>query len=89
MEALTPIDLLKHTLAELKASTGVDPQLEIEYEKAILVLELIGSNAFDNKTAEPNTKDNSASNHNEPLKEPKSYFEKFMEAQKNKGKEGK
>lgn len=89
MEAFSPIALLKHKLTELKTLSEVDPQLMIEYEKAILVLELIGSTALDDKTTEPSTKDNSASNHNEPKKEPKSYFEKFMEAQKNKGNKSK
>jgi molecular chaperone GrpE (heat shock protein) len=33
MEALTPIDLLKHKRDELKTIPGVDPHLIIEYEK--------------------------------------------------------
>jgi hypothetical protein len=84
MEVYTPIEFLKNKLAELKTISGVEPNLIIEYEKAILVLELIGSTAFDDKIKEPYIKNNFGSNHDEPKKEPKSYFEKFMEAQKNK-----
>lgn len=84
MEAYTPIEFLKNRLAELKSISGVEPNLIIEYEKAILILELIGSTAFDDKVNETNVSNNLDSNHNEPKKEPKSYYEKFMEAQRNK-----
>ena len=89
MEAVTPIAFLKNKLAELKTIPGVEPNLITEYEKAILVLELIGSTAFDDKINEPNIKNNLDSNHDEPKKDPKSYFEKFMEAQKNKNSKSK
>ncbi len=89
MEAYTPIELLKNKLTELKTIPGVEPNLITEYEKAILVLELIGSSAFDNKTNEPNVKNNLDFNRDEPKKEPISYFEKFMEAQKNKNSKSK
>jgi len=89
MEAYTPIEFLKNKLAELKIITGVEPNLITEYEKAILVLELIGNTAFDDKINEPNIKNNLDSNHDEPKKEPISYFEKFMEAQKNKNSKSK
>ena len=89
MEAYTPIEFLKNKLSELKAIPGVEPILITEYEKAILVLELIGSSAFDNKMNEPNSKNNLDSNHDGPKKESKSYFEKFMEAQKNKNSKSK
>ena len=89
MEACTPIEFLKNKLAELKTIPGVEPNLITEYEKAILVLELIGSSAFDNKMNEPNSNNNLDSNQEEPKNESKSYFEKFMEAQKNKNSKSK
>jgi len=89
MEAYTPIEFLKNKLSELKAIPGVEPILITEYEKAILVLELIGSPVFDDKINESNIKDNLIADHDEPKKESKSYFEKFMEAQKNKNSKSK
>ena len=89
MEAYTPIEFLKNKLAELKITSGVEPNLITAYEKAVLVLELIGSTAFDHKLNEPNSKNNLDSNKSEPTKDPKSYFEKFMEAQKNKNSKSK
>jgi len=85
MEASTPIELLKEKLAELKMISGVEASLILEYEKAIVVLELIGSDAFADKTKGGgivNTLDPNLNN--ETQKESKSYYEKFMEAQKNK-----
>ena len=89
MEAYTPIELLKNKLAELKLISGVEPNLILEYEKAILVLELIGSTALVDKINEPNIKNNIDSNKEEPKKEPKSYYERFMEGQKNKNSKSK
>ncbi len=82
MEANTPIEYLKNKLAELRTIPGVEPNLITEYEKAILVLELIGSTAFDDKIHGLNIKHDLDFDHDEPKKEPKSYFEKFMEVQK-------
>ncbi len=85
MEVYTPIELLKNKLAELQSIIGVEPNLITEYEKAILVLEFINIGAFDNKVNETNEMDILDSNlNNEPKKEPKSYYERFMEGQKNK-----
>ena len=89
MEAYTPIEFLKNKLAELKITSGVEPNLITAYEKAVLVLELIGSTAFDDKMNEPHKKNNMDSNKSEPTKGPTSYFEKFMEAQKNKNSKSK
>ncbi|HEX2935379.1 MAG TPA: hypothetical protein VHO72_08495 [Bacteroidales bacterium] len=84
METPTPIEFLKNRLAELKETPGVDAHLIIEYEKAILVLEFIGGGALDDKAAEQHTEPNTNAKNEEPGKTPKSYFEKFMENQKNK-----
>lgn len=84
METPTPIEFLKNRLVELKATSGVDPNLIIEYEKAILVLEFIGGAALEDKTQEQPRESNAGLSHDEPAKAPKSYFEKFMENQKNK-----
>ena len=84
MEVYTTIELLKNKQAELKTISGIEPNLITEYEKAILVLELIGSAAFDDKVKNPNVMNNLDSNPNEPKKETKPYYERFMEAQKNK-----
>lgn len=84
METCTPIALLKNKLAELKTIPGAAPDLIPEYEKAILVLEIIAGNALDNMMNEHNIMNNSDANPNDPKKDPRSYFEKFMEAQKNK-----
>lgn len=84
METPTPIQFLKNRLAELKAISGIDPNLIIEYEKAILVLEFIAGGALDDKAAEQPIETNTDVSHNEPEKAPKSYFEKFMENQKDK-----
>jgi hypothetical protein len=84
MEAHTPIALLKNRLAELKTFPGAAPDLIAAYEKAILVLEIITSNALDDAMNEPMMKNNADSNPNDPKKDPRSYFEKFMETQKNK-----
>lgn len=89
METPTPIEFLKNKLNELKTTPGVEPNLITEYEKAVLVLELIGSTAFEDKTTVPNIKNNLDSYHEEPKKESKSYFEKFMEAQKDKNSKSK
>ena len=89
MEVHTPIELIEIKLAELKLIPGIEPNIILEYEKAILVLELIGSSAFDNKMNEPNSNNNLDSNQEEPKNESKSYFEKFMEAQKNKNSKSK
>ena len=81
MEANTPITCLKNKLAELKQTPGTEPNVLLEFEKAILVLELIGSPSFDDivsGTPPDFTKQN------EPNKESKSYYDRFMEAQKNK-----
>ena len=45
--------------------------------------ELIGEDAFDDKVNEPEGMNDSASNNNEPKAEPKSYYERFMEKNKN------
>lgn len=89
METPSPIEYLKNKLNELKTTPGVEPNLITEYEKAILVLELIGSAAFDDKIAARNINNNVDSYHEEPQKESKSYFEKFMEAQKGKNSKSK
>ena len=90
MEAYTPIELLRNKLTELKSIPGVEPNLITEYEKAILVLEFIDIGAFDNKVNE-NNEVNSLDSYlnNEPIKEPKSYYERFMEGQKNKNSKSK
>lgn len=84
MEAYTPIEFLKNRLAELKAISGVDPNLIIEYEKAILILGFVGDVALDDKNKEQHIESNPELKQEEPEKTPKSYFEKFMENQKNK-----
>jgi hypothetical protein len=85
MEAYTPIALLKNKLTELKSIPGTAPGLILEYEKAILVLEIIDSGAIESKVSETGTTNVSDSGPaKEPQQESKSYFEKFMEAQKNK-----
>lgn len=84
METPTPIEFLKKRLGELKAITGVDPNLIIEYEKAILVLEFIGGGALDDKSAEQHIEPSTDTKNEGPGKTPKSYFERFMENQKNK-----
>ena len=84
METFTPIECLINKLTELKPITGIVPILITEYEKVILVLELIGSAEFDDRINKPSINNYSNSNHDEPNKEPISYFEKFMKAQKNK-----
>ncbi len=84
METHTPIEFLKNRLVELKAISGVDPNLIVEYEKAIMVLELIGCIALEDKTQEQPIAPNADLSHDEPGKAPKSYFEKFMENQGNK-----
>jgi len=89
METYTPIALLKNKLNELKTTPGVEPNLIMEYEKALLVLELIGSTAFEDKIIAPNIKNNADSIPEEPKNESKSYFEKFMEAQKDKNSKSK
>lgn len=83
METHTPIEFLKNRLAELKTISGVDSNLIIEYEKAIMVLELIGGVALDDKTAEQHNEPSIDAKNEEPEKTPKSYFEKFMENQRN------
>jgi hypothetical protein len=80
MEAHSPIEFLKNKLAELKTIPGVKPNLIVEYEKAVLILELIGSTALGDKINESNTKDNLESNHDKSQKGSISYFEKFMKA---------
>lgn len=85
METFTPIELLKNKLAELKSGPGLEPNLILEYEKAILALEFIGGIAYVDKVTEPIVFNNLDSNlDKEPKKEPFSYFEKFMVTQKNK-----
>ncbi len=84
METHTPIEFLKNRLAELKTISGVDTNLIIEYEKAILILEFVGGVALDDRTNEQHIESNPGLKQNEPEKTPKSYFEKFMENQKNK-----
>lgn len=85
METYTPIELLKNKLAELKLIPEVEPNLILEYEKAILVLELIGVKSFDDKIYKPNEMDILDANlNNDSKKEPQSYYERFMEGQKNK-----
>ena len=79
METPTPIEFLKNRLAELKALSGVDPNLIIEFEKAILVLEFVGGVALDDKPAEQHIEPSTDAKNEEPGKAPKSYFEKFME----------
>jgi hypothetical protein len=82
MEACTPIELLKNKLAELKLIPGVEPNIILEYEKAILVLELIGNPSFDDIVSESQMDNLDSTNHNGPKKEPKSYYERFMGTQK-------
>ena len=89
MEVHTPIELIEIKLAELKLIPGIEPNIILEYEKAILVLELIGSTSFENKINELDVVNNLDSNHDEPKKEPKPYYERFMEAQKNKNNKSK
>jgi hypothetical protein len=85
MDTHTPIELLKNKLAELKLIPGVEPNLILEYEKAILILELIGVPVFDDKVNEPNEKKSLDSDlNNEPKKDTRPYYERFMEGQKNK-----
>ena len=85
MEAYTPIELLKNKLTELKSIPGVESNLIIEYEKAILVLEFLDVRAFDDKVNETNEMNILDSYLNdEPKKESQSYYERFMEGQKNK-----
>lgn len=85
MESFTPIELLKNKFAELKSIAGADPNLVLEYEKAIMVLEIIGGAALVDKINEPDAMDLLDSDLNkESQKESKSYYEKFMESQKNK-----
>jgi hypothetical protein len=84
METYTPIEFLKNRLAELKTISEVDPNLIIEYEKAILVLEFIDDVALDDTAKEPDIKSNTGLKQDEPDNAPKSYFDKFMENQKNK-----
>ena len=85
METYTPIELLKNKLAELNSISGMEPNLILEYEKAIMVLEIIGGIPVGDKVNEPVILNNLDSDlNNEPLQESKSYYEKFMEAQKNK-----
>ena len=84
METYTPIELLKNKLTELKSIPLGDANLITEYEKAILVLEFIGVKAFDEKAKDPNKMRSSDSHPNSPSKkEPESYYERFMEGQKN------
>ena len=84
METLAPIEFLKKRLVELKTISGVDSNLIVEYEKAIMVLELIGSVTLDEKTKEQPIESKADLKQGEPEAEPKSYFEKFMENQGNK-----
>ena len=85
MEAYTPIELLKNKMAELKSISPIETNLILEYEKAILILEIIGGGASVDTVDEPIISNNLDSDlNNEPKKESKSYYEKFMEAQKNK-----
>lgn len=84
MEAFTPIELLKNVLEELKSKPEVGQHIILEYEKAILVLELIGIKSFDDMVTTPKKTDNSDSNSaNESKKEPDSYYERFMAGQRN------
>lgn len=84
METPTPIEFLKNRLVELKTISGVGPNHIAEYEKAIMVLELIGGVVLEDKTQEQPIASNTDLSHNDPGKAPKSYFEKFMENQGNK-----
>jgi hypothetical protein len=84
METHTPIEFLKNRLAELKTISGVDANLIIEYEKAIMVLELIGGVALDDNIKEPHIEPGTNLKQGEAGKTPKSYFEKFMDNQKDK-----
>lgn len=85
MEAYTPIELLKNKLTELKSIPEAESNLIIEYEKAILVLEFLDVRAFDDKVNETNEMTILDSYLNdEPKKESQSYYERFMEGQKNK-----
>ncbi len=85
MEACTPIELLKNKLTELKSIPEAESNLIIEYEKAILVLEFLDVRAFDDKVNETNEMTILDSYLNdEPKKESQSYYERFMEGQKNK-----
>jgi hypothetical protein len=85
VETYTPIELLKNKLTQLKLIPEIEPNLILEYEKAILVLELIGVKTFDDKVYKPNDMNILDANlNNESKKEPKSYYERFMEGQKNK-----
>jgi len=90
MEAYTPIELLKNKLTELKLISEVEPNIILEYEKAILVLELIGVKVFNDKANESheiNTLDTNLNS--DPKKEPKSYYERFMDGQNNKNSQSK
>jgi hypothetical protein len=89
MKTYTPIELLKNKLVELKLIPEVEPNIIIEYEKAVLVLELIGSTVLSEKVNDPNVMNNLDSNHKEPKKESKSYYERFIEAQKNRNNKSK
>lgn len=89
MEATKPIELLKTKLTELKSNPRTEPALMLEYEKAILILELMRSDAFDDIINRPNGSDNLDSTKNELKKESKSYYDRFMESQKNKNNKSK
>jgi hypothetical protein len=80
METYTPIEILKNKLSELKLIPEADPNLLLEYEKAILVLELVGVGANDNASNISDTKQN------ETKEDPRPYYERFMEAQKKNSK---
>lgn len=89
MKTFTPIELLENKLADLKLITEVEPNIIIEYEKAILVLQLIGSAVLGEKVNNSDVMNNLDSNHKEPKKDPKSYYERFIEAQKNRNNKSK
>jgi hypothetical protein len=85
METYTPIELLKNKMSELKTISGIESNLIVEYEKAILVLEFVGDAGSADKVNEPvKMNDLDSKVNNKPQEESKSYYEKFMEAQRNK-----
>jgi hypothetical protein len=90
MDTFTPIGLLKDKLAELQLNSGSEPNIILEYEKAILILEIIYRGDSVDKFIEPNNSNIFDSiKKEEPQKVPKSYYENFMEAQKNKNNKSK
>lgn len=81
-----PIELLKNKLAELTSLSTTKPEILIEYKKAILILELMESDAFDDIMNKPTGAYKKENCQNDFEKESKSYYDRFMEAQKKKKK---